>query len=914
LLHRINKALKLKTFFNLIVILLIGSQYAFAQNSEISGKVLDSRTLEPLPFANVYINNTTIGATTNPAGEFLIKNVPLGFSELVFSYVGYQTYQVKINVSESKLIMGVIKLLQAEAQLSDVEIKVKRDNTWEKQLKRFEKIFIGEGQLANNCKIINPWAIDFTDDGKTFMAKAILPLEIENRKLGYKLFFQLKDFKSSSDRYSIVGNTRFEEMTTMDAKIALQWMRNREEVYLGSIRHLMKSILEKKIAAEGFRLYAEKVSGKVRSTNFSHELEHNLLPYDTSDIIKTLAGENRIFFKDKIEVHYISELNKYPYYKDISHAVSWVEIKNGYIKVNNDGTLLNAAEVIISGDMSKGRVATLLPLDYQRGRIIKIQSRPALVAKRLQEKVYLQTDKPYYYPGENIWFSGYMNYRVPAVRDTLSKVLHVELINKSGDLVKSLTLEIDSGRLSGNIRLPEKMQEGSYLLMAYTQWMRNYGDDYVFYKPVSILNLLDKVQASEKETFENVSQGLEITFDKPFFKKREKISLTIASQDKNDSIKTTLSISVTDAQQVIRTTSSHSILDDYPFEEEMPAGMLPVFKFPIERGISVKGIYRNKKGKPEQKDLTIVQDGFTNIFQVRSDDKGNFAIHDLAFYDTLRFAIQSGTGTVALKKEESHGFSKKYFAPDLLTVRMSTPQRIFSTYDASDAILLKEVEVVGERIENEPKYENPYGKPDLYLKGESIKGFASVAEAIVAKMPGFKLISYEGQRFLIWARGEFTRVRAPSEPVVYINGSQLNSNGTVGERLFELNPALIDHIEVSSMISTNLGATGANGLIAVFTKRAEDPKFKGLPLFKVKGYDTQSEFRSPDYENTFTDSSLADYRSTLYWNPWVDLNEKDKTEISFFASDLEGEYRVVVEGVTATGKPVRAVAYVHVAN
>jgi hypothetical protein len=904
----------MKNRIALVFLLFVSAQYAFSQNSGISGKVLDSRTLEPLPFANVYLNNTTIGATTNPAGEFLIKNVPVGLSELVFSYVGYQTYQVKIDVTEKQLAMGVIKLIQAEAQLSEVEVKVKRDNIWEKQLKRFEKIFLGDGQLANNCKIVNPWVVDFTDDGKTFMAKAILPLEIENRNLGYKLFFQLKDFKSSADRYSIVGNTRFEEIPTMDARVALNWMKNREQVYLGSVRHLMKSILGKKITSEGFRLFAEKASGKFRSNNFAHELEHNLIPYDTSDIVKLFnIGEQRIFLKDRIEVHYLSELNKTPYYKDISHAVSWIEVKNGNVRVNSDGTLLNAADVIISGDMSNGRVATLLPLDYQRGRIIKIQSRQTLVAKRLQEKVYLHTDKPYYYPGENIWFSGYMNYRIPAVKDTLSKVLHVQLHDKNGALVKSLTLEIDSGRVNGNIRLPEKMAEGSYMITAYTQWMRNYGDDYIFHQPVSILNLLDKVQATKEDTSVNVSDGLAITFNKPTFKKRERVRVIITAQDKNDSIKATLSISVTDAQQVA-VIPTHSILDDYPFEEEMPAGMLPVFQFRIERGISVKGIYRNKKGKPEKKDLTIVQDGFANIFQVKSDDKGNFAINDLAFYDSVRFAIQSGTGTVALRKEESPVLSEKYFGPDVPTVRMSTPQRIFSTYDVSDAILLKEVEVVGKRIDNEPKYENPYGKPDLYLKGESISSFASVADAIVAKMPGYKLVSYEGQRFLIWSRGEFTRVRAPSEPVVYINGSQLTGNGTAGERLFELNPALIDHIEVSSMISTNLGATGANGLIAVFTKRAEDPKFKGLPLFKVKGFDTQSEFRSPDYENTFTDSTLTDYRSTLYWNPWVDLNENGQAEISFFASDLEGEYRVVVEGITSRGKPVRAVAYVRVDN
>jgi hypothetical protein len=45
----------------------------------------------------------------------------------------------------------------------------------------------------------------------------------------------------------------------------------------------------------------------------------------------------------------------------------------------------------------------------------------------------------------------------------------------------------------------------------------------------------------------------------------------------------------------------------------------------------------------------------------------------------------------------------------------------------------------------------------------------------------------------------------------------------------------------------------------------------------------------------------------LYWNPDVTTDEATGTaRISFFASDLAGLYRVVVEGVTSDGRPVRA--------
>jgi uncharacterized protein YaiL (DUF2058 family) len=51
---------------------------AFAQNGTIKGIVVDQTTQERLPAANVQILGTTLGASTDPEGRFLIVNVPVG--------------------------------------------------------------------------------------------------------------------------------------------------------------------------------------------------------------------------------------------------------------------------------------------------------------------------------------------------------------------------------------------------------------------------------------------------------------------------------------------------------------------------------------------------------------------------------------------------------------------------------------------------------------------------------------------------------------------------------------------------------------------------------------------------------------------------------------------------------------------
>ncbi|MFZ5999482.1 MAG: hypothetical protein ACOYW3_03170, partial [Bacteroidota bacterium] len=61
-----------------------------------------------------------------------------------------------------------------------------------------------------------------------------------------------------------------------------------------------------------------------------------------------------------------------------------------------------------------------------------------------------------------------------------------------------------------------------------------------------------------------------------------------------------------------------------------------------------------------------------------------------------------------------------------------------------------------------------------------------------------------------------------------------------------------------------------------------------------------------------SDPSRKDYRSVIYWNPNVQLTEKGPVTLDFYAADLPTTYRIVVEGVSTTGEPLRYETYVTV--
>ena len=55
------------------IILLFVVITTMAQTGEVKGKVLDAKTLEPLPFSNIFINNTTLGVAADQNGYYTLK-------------------------------------------------------------------------------------------------------------------------------------------------------------------------------------------------------------------------------------------------------------------------------------------------------------------------------------------------------------------------------------------------------------------------------------------------------------------------------------------------------------------------------------------------------------------------------------------------------------------------------------------------------------------------------------------------------------------------------------------------------------------------------------------------------------------------------------------------------------------------
>ncbi|MFN8305070.1 MAG: DUF5686 and carboxypeptidase regulatory-like domain-containing protein [Saprospiraceae bacterium] len=87
--------------------------------AQLTGKVMDENG-EPLPFASVYVRNSTTGTTANAAGEYRLPLAP-GEYEIVYQYIGYKQRIERIVIEKSPLKHDV-RLEPSDLQLAEVTI------------------------------------------------------------------------------------------------------------------------------------------------------------------------------------------------------------------------------------------------------------------------------------------------------------------------------------------------------------------------------------------------------------------------------------------------------------------------------------------------------------------------------------------------------------------------------------------------------------------------------------------------------------------------------------------------------------------------------------------------------------------------------------------------------------------------
>ena len=105
-----------------------------------------------------------------------------------------------------------------------------------------------------------------------------------------------------------------------------------------------------------------------------------------------------------------------------------------------------------------------------------------------QEKIYIDLDKPFYTPGETIWYKAYLVNAAGNIPSSSSGIIYVELLDDEEKVIIRQILTAVDGFANGAFLLPAPSIGENYLVRAYTNWMRNFNPEYFFIKQIQIFN------------------------------------------------------------------------------------------------------------------------------------------------------------------------------------------------------------------------------------------------------------------------------------------------------------------------------------------------------------------------------------------------------------------------------------------
>jgi hypothetical protein len=502
----------MKIIFTLLFVTILSFAYtgSFAQErQEVSGIVINEKG-EPLKSATVFIGGTDRIMATDENGRFDFMRIPQGTFRLSVKMLGYAPLTRDIIVKGDPL--NIEMRLQSKS-INLNEVKIGSSRAWENNFDLFKEQFLGRSRNGRQSVILNPEIIHFSTKKGLLLADADDFLIIENNRLGYRIHYLLQDFGYNLKEHLTLyhGESSFEELDGTEAQ-KKEWAKNRAEVYKGSFRHFLRSVyannaLENGFIAKqllGYRKYYQldtlKDPDRLIVINTPVKFDTLITAIDSNFISLKFKQLYVIYDPKKAAAIQLEALRKnsiiQPKNTIFNNDASLLRLATNQALIDKKGSYTDFRNFFIKGYWGQARMGDELPVDYisplaevPRGNIPVNKPAFALQAwmdNNPQEKAYLHMDKPYYALGDTIWFKGYLTGADRHRLSTLSGAVYVDLINEQNQPVKTLKLPVNSGTTAGNLILNDDIKAGSYRIRAYTQWMRNAGEDYFFDKTFTI--------------------------------------------------------------------------------------------------------------------------------------------------------------------------------------------------------------------------------------------------------------------------------------------------------------------------------------------------------------------------------------------------------------------------------------------
>lgn len=440
----------------------------------------------------------------------------------------------------------------------------------------------------------------------------------------------------------------------------------------------------------------------------------------------------------------------------------------------------------------------------------------------------------------------------------------------------------------------------------------------------------------------------QIVADKPTYGKREKVSLQISAKDEHGNpVSGSFSVSITDRKSVQQDSLADNILSNllltsdlkgyvenpgyyflrqdirtlraldllmmthgwrrHKFENVLQFPLLD-FKHYMEQGQTISGRIKGFFGGNVKEGPICVLAPKYNIFATTTtNEKGEFIVNT-SFRDSTTFLVQARTKKgfagvdIEIDKTEYPIASHKspfregvetFMEDYLLNTReqyyMEGGMRVYN---------LKEVVVTAKRERPSSKSIYTSGINTYTVEEDKLAtGYGQTAFDAATRLPGVTVMN--GNEIHIRNNPEEALIII--DDVMYDNASDMLSDIQV-----------LDMSSISILRGPDaaiLGFRGAAGAIVITLKSGKilpARPAQGITTYTPLGYCDAVEFYHPTYDTPEKkNSQRSDLRSTIYWNPSLQLDAEGKATIEYYTPDNTAPEDIVIEGVDKNGKVCR---------
>jgi hypothetical protein len=530
------------------------------------------------------------------------------------------------------------------------------------------------------------------------------------------------------------------------------------------------------------------------------------------------------------------------------------------------------------------------------------------------ERLILQTDKDLYLAGELVWLKAVATDakgRPPG----LSKVGYVELLDDSAPQVQ-IKLELKKGVGEGSLFLPLSLPTGHYRLVGYTRYMRNEGEAVYYDRLLPVVNPFIPLRAASAAAAsaglpsagppETTTLSPSLSTDRDVYPSRATGELRIEGLPEDLH---TLSVSIAGMDSLTPTASAHEGHKRLSGQTLLPEEQ----EYAEYEGHIITGklidLSTGGMATPEEKPTALL--GFAgNRMQVFG---GQVSEQGEVYFFTKRSGGIREISTTVLPSGQYRVDIQSPFARHTYTPLPALPLHSAG----SEALLRRSVGLqvlhtyMADSLSRTVAPDAPLfrRKPDWRYLLDEYTRFGTMAEVVIEFIPGLRFRKTDNGYTLSVLTEERTGF-AQSPSLVLLDGIPLIDH----ELIYTYNPLLIKEIEVYKGKYV-FGGVVFDGLAIFKTYRSDYPGLRlsgSTQLFSYEGTQLPCLFYAPAYvTEEQRNSRLPDYRHTLLWKPQVETRS-GQALIPFSTSDLKGDFRISVEGLTAGGESVCAIGFIRV--